>query len=140
MPPIPEVPGSQRLPLQREGPVPIPFEPSSAGNFASCRSPAGSDFGEEYQHETDTWVGSLPPDVHDYLDRNGLEAHYVPADGNCLYRALTFGPQWSKHHAARLATAGYMSGLRQNGNGLANAVDEDGIAYLRRSLLSFAFR
>jgi hypothetical protein len=139
MPPIPEAPGSQRLPLQREGPVPIPFQPSPPGVFAPRRSPAGSDFGEGYHREDDTWVASLPPEVQDYLDRNGLEAHYVPADGNCLYRSLMFGPQWSKHHAARLATAGYMSGLRQNGNGLANAVDEEAIAYLRRSLLSFAF-
>ena len=55
---------------------------------------------------------------------------------NCLYRALTFGPQWSKHHAARLGTAAYMNGLTQKDNFLTMALDNEKIAGIREGMSS----
>lgn len=92
-------------------------------------SPTPSEFGDDY-HKQDCVVSDLPGNIVKYLDAHGLEAYFVPADGNCLFRALTFGPEWSKHDLARAATALYLDGLfkeknadRKNRNDITDLMD-----------------
>lgn len=104
--------------------------------FRSCvrvpfRSPAQSEFGGDEYHAEDSLVPPLPKHVHAYLDQLGLEAYFVPADGNCLYRALTFGPRWDQHRLARAATAAYLRGLKQDKNDLASLITDDQIEEIR---------
>jgi hypothetical protein len=143
MPPIPQTQSPQQLSLQGGEPFPSPLVKRTSSNIGTDSgriavlesSPAHSDFGDEY-HKKEDKLRPLPQDVHDMLDQRGLEAYYVAPDGNCLYRALTFGPQWSKHHAARLGTAAYMNGLAQNDNFLTMALDDKKIASVRKGILS----
>jgi hypothetical protein len=86
------------------------------------RSPSPSDFGDEY-HQEDGLIFALPKNIVDYLDGEDLEAYAVPADGNCLFRALTFGPEWSKHDLARACTGSYIYGLKQEKNVLSGCAD-----------------
>lgn len=96
------------------------------------RSPAASEFGDEY-HEEHTLVLDLPKKIVDYLDARNLEAYYVAADGNCLYRALTFGPEWSKHDLARTLTGSYLEGVQKGaGNVLSWTANEDQIKSIRK--------
>jgi hypothetical protein len=96
------------------------------------RSPAASEFGDEY-HEEGTLVVDLPKKIVDYLDARNFEAYYVAADGNCLYRALTFGPEWSKHDLARTLTGSYLEGvLKGAGNVLSWTANEDQIKSIRK--------
>ena len=76
----------------------------------------------------------LPEKIIDFLAERGLEAYFVPPDGNCLFRALTFGPDWSKHDLARAATAAYIEGLKQNGNDLANVLDDNHVEKIREGV------
>jgi hypothetical protein len=146
MPPIPQTQSLQQLSLQGGEPFPSPLvkrtshnlEPDSERILVPDSSPAKSDFGDEYHKDEHEW-NILPQNVQDTLDQRGLEAYYVAPDGNCLYRALTFGPQWSKHHAARLGTAAYMNGLMQEDNFLTVALDDEKIASVREGILSFGF-
>jgi hypothetical protein len=144
MPPVPKIKSLQQLSHQGGEPFPSSLVKRSSHNVESgsrlicipSRSPAKSEFGDEYRKDDYTWA-RLPQYVQDYLDERGLEAYYVAPDGNCLYRALTFGPQWSKHHAARLGTAAYMNGLSQKDNFLTMALDDEKIAGIREGILSF---
>ena len=97
------------------------------------RSPTPSEFGTEY-HEEDSYLPSLPEKIVEFLDERGLEAYFVPADGNCLFRALTFGPEWSKHDLARAATAAYIEGLKQDGNDLASILDDTHVEKIREGM------
>jgi hypothetical protein len=148
MPPIPQTPPSQKqkdLPSNvvksfkrdLEGPEPSAIDDSNAAYtgaiYVPYQSPSASVFGDEYRVE-DSIVASLPKNVEEYLNERGLEAYFVPADGNCLFRALTFGPGWSKHDLARVATAAYLSGLKQGENDLAGMLDDDHIEDIRKSV------
>jgi hypothetical protein len=84
----------------------------------SLRSPTPSEFGPEFHDPDMTRVSVLTPEIYQYLDNRGLEAFAVPNDGNCLYRALTFGPQVSKHDLARKGDAGYLTALQYHSNPL----------------------
>lgn len=97
------------------------------------RSPTSSEFGTEY-HQEDCCLPQLPEEIVNFLDERGLEAYFVPADGNCLFRAITFGPDWSKHDLARAATAAYIEGLKQNGNDLANILDDNHVEKIREGM------
>lgn len=99
------------------------------------RSPARSEFGDEYRQE-DVLAPFLPKHIQAYLRQNGLEAFLVPADGNCLYRALTFGPEWNRHRMARGATAGYLSGLKQDANILAMLLTDDQVEEIRQGIVT----
>jgi hypothetical protein len=87
-------------------------------------SPPPSQFGPEYVHEP-VDVRELPSKIHRYLDTQNLEAFYVPPDGNCLYRAATFGPEWTKHDLSRLGLAGYLSGPHPDNELRSFVTDED---------------
>jgi hypothetical protein len=95
------------------------------------RSPSASVFGDEF-HREDYVVARLPSNIQSYLDDRGLEAYFVPPDGNCLFRALTFGPEWSKHDLARAATAAYCGGLKQSDNVLAMLLDDAHVEKIRK--------
>jgi hypothetical protein len=83
-------------------------------------------------------IPRLPPNIQSYLDKKELEAFFVPADGNCLYRAVTFGPEWSPHRLGRGITAAYLDALRQSGNDLAQVVDDAQVEQIRRgSMLEY---
>jgi hypothetical protein len=158
MPPVPQSPPSQtqrlqdlpsnvvKSPKQNLEEVPVAWKsyqitPSAIKNWITAytgaiyvpnRSPSASVFGDEY-HVEDSIVAPLPKSIEEYLDERGLEAYFVPADGNCLFRALTFGPGWSKHDLARAATAAYLNGLKQSENDLAGVLDDDHIEKIRKS-------
>ena len=84
----------------------------------SLRSPTPSEFGAEFHDPEMRQIQVLPDEVYQYLDDRGLEAYGVASDGNCLYRALTFGPQVSKHDLARKGDAGYLTALQHGNNAL----------------------
>ena len=138
----PEELASQKLSSQasptklspQNSPLPDNCEQTFPGWFRiPHRSPTPSEFGTEY-HQEDYCLPQLPEEIVDFLDERGLEAYFVPADGNCLFRALTFGPDWSKHDLARTATAAYIEGLKQNGNDLANVLDDNHVEKIRESM------
>src|SRR2546423_11349262 len=91
----------------------------------SLRSPTPSEFGAEFHDPDMTGVRVLTPEIYRYLDDRHLEAFAVPNDGNCLFRALTFGPQVSKHDLARKGDAGYLDALKQNSNPLDGLLTEE---------------
>ena len=84
--------------------------------------------------EDELKVAKLPSHIQSYLDKLGLEAYYVPGDGNCLYRAVTFGPEWSPHQLARQMTAAYLNGIKQVGNDLACTVTDDQVEKIREGI------
>ncbi len=91
----------------------------------SLRSPTPSEFGAEFHDPEMTGVRVLTPEIYRYLDDRHLEAFAVPNDGNCLFRALTFGPQISKHDLARKGDAGYLDALKQKSNPLDGLLAEE---------------
>ncbi len=110
-------------------------EPTFPGWFRiPHRSPTPSEFGTEYRQE-EFYVPHMPEKIVDFLTERGLEAYFVPPDGNCLFRALTFGPNWSKHDLARAATAAYIEGLKQNGNDLASVLDDNHVEKIRKGII-----
>jgi hypothetical protein len=93
------------------------------------KSPTPSDFGEPQLGPHGNNVGAtklLPPDILEYLNNRELEAHLVCPDGNCLYRAITYGPKFPSHRVARLAAAGYIDGILDPGeNSVLRPTKED---------------
>lgn len=94
------------------------------------KSPSPSEFGYEF-HGNGHNLRLLPEEVEEYLDEKGLEAYFVSPDGNCLFRALTYGPEWSKHDLARLAAAAYIFGLKQERNDLSQVFDDEQAEMIR---------
>jgi hypothetical protein len=128
-------PRANPINLQPQNSQPVhSYEQTFPGLFRiPNRSPTPSEFGSEY-HQEDSYLPQLPGKIVDFLNERGLEAYFVPADGNCLFRALTFGPDWSKHDLARAATAAYIEGLKQNGNDLASILDDYHVEKIREGM------
>ena len=135
MPPI------SRTPLPHEEASKLPLEQETTSKeprFFNIphRSPSPSEFGDEFGEE-DYILSDLPGEIQRHLDEKGLEAFFVPPDGNCLFRALTFGPEWTKHELARVATSSYISGLKQSGNDLAIYFDDEQVEKIRQGFNEF---
>ena len=100
---------------------------------AALDSPGPSEFGEEYEQGFGT-SASLPKHLIDFLERQELEAYYVPGDGNCFYRAVTFGPEFSKHDLLRLGLAADLGSLKTSRNVLGPALSWDQIQRISESM------
>lgn len=100
----------------------------------SYRSPLPSDLGDNDGKE---WPRELPENILKYLDEHNWEAHYVVADGNCLYRALTYGPEWTKHDLARQGVAAHVGGLKQSNNVLGVLVEDHEVKEIAKGLLIY---
>jgi|SRR5277367_1730740 hypothetical protein len=106
--------------------VPAPPQTLPGYILVPYRSPSPSEFGDNGDEKYGL-VKELPENILKYLDDHDLEAHYVVADGNCLYRALTYGPEWTKHGLARMGETAYLRGVKQSDNFLAEAVSKGDI-------------
>jgi len=102
----------------------------------SYRSPSPSDFGA---NDGKQWPRELPENILKYLDDHNWEAHYVVADGNCLYRALTYGPEWSKHDLARQGVVAHVAGLKQSNNYLGVLVKDNEVKEIAIGLLIYGW-
>jgi hypothetical protein len=87
------------------------------------RSPTSSDFGTVRRSNLRWEVRKLPTGILDYLEEEKLEAYFVRGDGNCLYHAVTFHPQFTKSLLARNAAAAMIDGTHQNSHILKQMVD-----------------
>jgi len=112
-------------PPKLPGLVPVPY-----------RSPSPSDLGD---NDGEEWgvARELPENILKYLDDHNWEAHYVVADGNCLYRALTYGPEWTRHDLARQGVAAHVAGLKQSNNVLGEFVGDDEVKEIEKGLLIY---
>ena len=100
------------------------------------RSPSASVFGEDDGEEYGI-VQEPPRNIQTYLGEHGWEVHYVLADGNCLWRALTYGPHFTKHDLARQADAAYLRGLKQKDNILSTLLSKEEVEEIGTGLLLF---
>jgi hypothetical protein len=87
------------------------------------RSPTSSDFGTVGRSNLWWHVKQLPPGILDYLEEGKLEAYFVKTDGNCLYHAVTFHPEFTKGHLGRSAAAALIDGTHQDYHILRAMVD-----------------
>lgn len=104
------------------GYVAVPYKSPSPSVF-------GNDDSEEYG-----FAAEPPENIRRYLDDHNWEVHYVVPDGNCLYRALTYGPESTRHGHARDSTGAILDGIKQPGNILGTMVTKDEIEEIRTGL------
>jgi len=100
---------------------------------AAYGSPTPSEFGEGFKQGSGT-AAPLPKHIVDFLETQDLEAFYVPGDGNCFYRAATFGPRFSKHDVLRLAVAAHLGSAKMPGNVIGSLLDWNQIQKVSESM------
>jgi len=93
--------------------------------WVSLTSPSPSEFGQEFKSNEFGSCNPLPKHILQFLDKNELKPFYVAADGNCFYRAATFGPNFSKHDLLRVAVARALTGSSSRLNLLGETVSAE---------------
>ena len=93
--------------------------------WVSLTSPRPSEFGHEFKSKEFGSCSPLPKHILQFLDKNELKPFYVAADGNCFYRAATFGPNFSKHDLLRVAVARALTGSSSRLNLLGETVSAE---------------
>lgn len=94
------------------------------------RSPTPSEFGSEFgadaieQTKTHFLVGTLPYHIQEYMHKKSLEAYFVRTDGDCLFSAVTFDPEFKKKDLTRQGMAGFVEGIFHPNHDLSNLVSE----------------
>ena len=119
---VKDVQRKRSVPKAPHGHVAVPQQSPTRSVF--------EDNGEEWGYALE-----LPNDILKYLESRNWEAFYVPPDGNCLYRALTYGPEFTAHGGGRDSTGAYLSGMKQKDNVLAHTVTHEEIKEIQTGLV-----